>query len=472
MPPERGPPSRRELDPRIEEQLVALSLRDSVARAGVLSYLSAALFVGYGFTSIAFIRRYAPEIELWTNVWPRLLFNGAPLALLGLFVQRARVSNLAKLHVWAAGYMLVFHAAAWIHVWPLVLRGNPGILAYVNGANVYLFSLIFAGVAPPSRYLPSFMTITVAAFVGPLFVISWLGKDPVILRLIVNDTSFALGSGVFLSMLVHRLRVRVARLELEHATDAARFLGPTLTKAIYEDRRDLLESRRKKGFIVTLDLRGYTSLVQGHDEKTAARFMEQYHALVADSVGKLSGSIHKTAGDGHLVSFGLMEGSVDLSDIDDLGDEVDAAEQRRNRALLENAVKCVERIVIGAARLAHENCIETEVRIGAAIDYGEVEIKVMGDRDHRAELDIFGSTIIRATRLESYTKAITRHFRPGESILIVSPSASQFLGDSTRFRMLRTTGNPVRDFPEIAWFRATGFETLEFGPRVLPRKAS
>lgn len=447
-------------DPTHQSKLLASSLKGAVERARFISYVFAVVFTAYGFTSTEFIRRFQPEVSYFQNLWPRILLNTLPFFFLGLILQKSKLSDVVKLHLWISGFSLIVHSAAWIYVWPIALAGKPEILAYVNAANIYLFTLIFVGVAPPNRYLFSFTSILAVIFVVPLFTVAYFGKDLVIFKLIINDTGASLASAIILSATIHRLHIKLASLELERASSVSKFIGPVVYKALYENRKDLLETRKNSGFLLNMDIRSYTRLFQESDHHAMSAFMEQYFSMVSKTVGNYGGVIHRTVGDGHLISFGLMDDPIDLTDIPDLKAEAEAAEFRNKKSILNNAISCVQDIILNGTKLASSFTLATPFKLGAALDFGEAEIKIVGDQKHHKELDFFGSVLIRAARLEAHTKIIANQFSENSSLLIVSAEAAYFFSDALRqgFVQLETVQSKIRDFPEIQKIYAKEFK--------------
>ena len=89
--------------------------------------------------------------------------------------------------------------------------------------------------------------------------------------------------------------------------------------------------------------------------------------------------------------------------------------------------------------------------VGAGLDYGKVEVLITGDTTFRKELDIDGEVIVRATRLEAYSKLLISKFDGTSSYLVIN---SKLIKDPIKFPNLKTmlTNVPdlaIRDYPEI-----------------------
>ena len=429
-------------------EITELLFAESVKRTIWFSYLMAGMCFLYGVTSLSFIRSFDPSVTLWTNLWPRIITGSLPSLFVGLYFQRSASTNQKKMLVSSIIFPILYQAQAWVHVWPIALNGRPDILTFVDGPNAYIIALMFTMTAPPRKHKVSFSMWFFSIFVLPLCLVALKGKNQIVSNLILTDTLIAFAGSFVLSSLFDKLREKVARLELERSEFAKGFLGEHLSKAIYEDRTDLLKRREVTGLVSAIDVRGYTALAQSNDKEEFSKFMDQYFELLSVTVKKHGGYIHKTSGDGHLISFGLFDHNPDLSDIPGLTNELEAADRRRLRATSTQAIECLDQIAHQAQVLFSQTNLHGYFRLGASLDLGPVEIKVVGEEKSRKELDIFGLTVIRSARLEAHTKAISELFTPTDSLIVVSESAIDFLSGYP-IQIVDTSTRPVRDFPNI-----------------------
>ncbi|MGE0173288.1 MAG: adenylate/guanylate cyclase domain-containing protein [Oligoflexales bacterium] len=194
--------------------------------------------------------------------------------------------------------------------------------------------------------------------------------------------------------------------------------------------------RRAQGFIFSIDIRGYTDLAATCENDGIDRFTSTYLAMVKEKISEYGGYVHKTSGDGHLISFGIMEDGPQLEFQDQIS----------------NCVRAFDDIVANLRGIAEETLSQGNVSLGAAIDFGDVDIRTVHHTSSEMEFDIFGPVIIRSTRLEAHTKVIRENFAGSSSLLIISPSAAQFLQDHESFIKYQTLFKPVRDFKDISWF--------------------
>ena len=378
--------SQNELELRLEEN----GLRHAVERATVLSFMLSVCFMAWGAVSINIVQRFDPDISFWSNFWPRVLFNGLPLFFLGLYLRQSKASLQKQFNIWIFFFFSVLQAASWINVWPIALTKSAEILVYVNPANVYTFVLIFAFIAPPRRNVFFFTLILSLVFVIPLFLVSLIAKDEVISMIIINDTTLSVIVGVVMSQLINRLHTKIARMEMEKELQAKQFLGPVISKAIYEGQSSLLTKKKARAFVLSLDIRDSTELLQKHGDRWLA-FRREYFNVVSGLVKKSGGYLQKTMGDGHIINFGVNEG-VDLSDIPGIEAEVAQAEEHLMHHYSRVTFNCIDEIFENFLTLTEKHFPGENIRLGGGLDKGVVERHVQGT-EGTLELDFNGSPV-------------------------------------------------------------------------------
>jgi len=446
-------------------RLDALLYRRAVKRAGLLSYFLGVGFGVYGFTSIGFIQHFSPEASVWSNTWPRLLFCSVPLFLLGLFSRYSNLSERVRLLLWTIGFSIVFHVTSWIYVWPLVLKGYPEILLYVGPANTYLFAALYAVVAPPVAVLGRFTLIVTSIFVIPLFIVTYLGHSAVVLQSVLNDMLLALSASTFLGWFVDKLHTDIAKFQLGKETEASKFLGPVVSKAIFSNEAERLKSVRCRGFILSLDLRNSTELQKTYSTQWL-EFRKAYFALVGELVSRHNGYIQKTVGDAHVINFGIMDYGVDLSDIPGIEIELEAADNARLKRASHSAFAFIYDLFHRAHELSAQYFAGKSVLIGAGLDKGWVERGIQGSEAH-SELDVNGDPVNCSSRLQEYSKLLLKEF-PSSSILAASPFASDYI-DVTEFKTISTVENPIRNYQSIKWvlvYSYSNAEEVELAPVI------
>jgi hypothetical protein len=273
-------------------------------------------------------------------------------------------------------------------------------------------------------------------------------NQPFLLKFILGDfvAGFILSASV--SRTNFRLRQVLATEDVLKKQKIGKFIGHLVSESIFENNESLIQPRQAHAFLMSIDVRGFTSLMKTTTSKDASLFKERYHRLVAKVVGDLGGFIHKTHGDGHLISVGLMTKEVDLSDVPGLEADLKKAERRKREHQLGRAIVIFERIFGQFEQLRDEFMIDSNVCVCAAIDFGEIGLKLLGDPNVRLEFDLEGIVLFRCNRLEAYTKTLREVFQSQNSFLILSTVASTFLGAEMNFQLFSTQDKPVRDFPD------------------------
>ena len=436
-------------DPESRARLVAQNIRGAVFRSALMSGLFAAAFTTYGFTSLEYIQRHQPNANLLSNVGLRFLFNGLPFAVLSLFLLRSKVGDRAKLRLWLIVFPLVINAASWIYVWPLMLTGNNTVYGPFHAANIYVFAICFIAVSPPNRYLLLLVASSIVGYWAPLLWVIRQSGDSVLLKLVALDVLHTTILNCLGSTMIYKIRVRLSKMEHQRQSDASKFLGDTVSNAIFQNRTHSLVNKKVTGVIAASDIRGYTEMMTKFPQEEVAKIMDGYHALMSEAVAKYGGFIHKSTGDGHIMTFGVMDEQVDLSDIPGIDEEAATAARNRNQSLVRAAASACREVMDGLAALVATSGLGVKISVGAAIDFGEMELRTIGNKQHRLEYDIFGRTVIRAARLEGHTKALRKNMFHDASMLILSDEAAQIGAETEHFIRVNTRSCPVRDFPEI-----------------------
>lgn len=174
---------RQPTDVEVTQRVSRRALDEAVKRASILSYVLAIAFGTYGLTSTEFIAKFLPEVSVWANTWPRLLFNCLPLVLLGWFLKASQMSSGRKLLFWTRPLFDHFSRCSLdLCVADCAARTPEIIITYVNEANLFLIGAVFAGIAPPKKFLFVFVGVLSGIFVLPLFW--WYGEQ--VIRLFLD----------------------------------------------------------------------------------------------------------------------------------------------------------------------------------------------------------------------------------------------------------------------------------------------
>jgi class 3 adenylate cyclase len=299
---------------------------------------------------------------------------------------------------------------------------------------------------------------------GPLFFIAFHSGNTMIGKTILNDTLFLGISAFVFGTSIYKFRYMIAALEIKHEIQASKFLGPAVTRAIFEDSEGIFQEKRLRGFIVNLDIRDSTELQKTHGTNWLT-FRKDYFALVSKVVSKHKGYIQKTAGDGHIINFGVMDDVVDLSGIPNIETEEARAEHARLERASNSAMACLDELFIEFFRVVAKHFGDESVRLGGGIDKGWVERGVQGDRQTSMELDVNGDSVNCSARLQEYSKAVRGQFDAESSLLVLSPFASDYIPADKLilYKRIETTRNPIRNYANIRWVLVREFKKSAVG---------
>ncbi len=291
-----------------------------------------------------------------------------------------------------------------------------------------------------------------------LALVALKAGDNTVANTIISDLLFLEASAVIGAITIYRTRLKVTILEIEREVEASKFLGPAVSKAIFENKQDILERQVRKGFVISIDVRDSTELQKKYGQQWLA-FRKEYFGLVSKAVDFFGGYVQKTMGDCHVINFGVMDDVIDLSDVPGLERENAEVDEKRLQSASDAAMECIERVFTGFQKLARRHFPGEIVRIGAGIDKGEMERGIQGDRG-TLELDINGDPVNCASRLQEYSKALSKSFDTNSSVVLLSPFASDYITEQSLslYKRVSTDGKPVRNYPGIKWVLAREFK--------------
>lgn len=420
-----------------------------MSRASNNFFLLALLFSIYGFMSAGIISKFDNQVTVWANTWPRILFNGIPFLALGLFFRKQKGNEFRNSIIWAISQPLIFVAACCVHVWPIMYDGQTEIYKYFHAANMFIITFGITFVAPSRTIMIAHVSSYAVFFLAPLLYITRADQD--LSSMIVNDFACMTLGACVAGHFTYRLRQKVAFMDAQIKSTLTPFVGSTVASAIYNQSLETLNNRKSFGLILSMDLRGYTQFLHNNSRDLTSAFMKEYHFLVSTSVGNFNGFLHKTAGDSHLISFGLMDESPSLNDIPELRFELVRADTNKAKVFVEKAIQMFHELIEKYEQLKVKYDIADDLRIGAALAAGTMEIQIQGNKNYRQEVNIDGETIVRCSRLESYTKLLMSVVAPDSSMLILSPeiienlkcevTSEEWTIDNKEFS--------VRDYPEL-----------------------
>jgi class 3 adenylate cyclase len=178
--------------------------------------------------------------------------------------------------------------------------------------------------------------------------------------------------------------------------------------ATSEVARDLREQgfaiggRRVQASVLFCDIRGFTALSEDQTPEATIELLNAYYALMFDAIGGHGGIVSLMIGDGLMALFGAPK------PLDNPAQQaVDAA--------------CEMQDLITGFNTDQEAAGLPQLRIGIGIATGEVVAGYAGTQD-RAIYTCIGSTVNRAARLESHTKAV-------DGMLLIDEATSLALED-------------------------------------------
>jgi hypothetical protein len=422
-------------------------LNGVIDRASILFLLFGIGSFFYGFQTLNILKNFDPTITTYDNVVPRLLLSTLPSFLISFLMKKYLKSINLRVYLWVFGFPLIFLGTCLINVWPLILQGKLDVYIYFHAANMFCLTLSFLLIAPNLRLFLLHLSAFSVTFFIPLIIM--LSKNKDLLNLFINDSISSLLISFVCARVLFLLRKQLTCYDIKFKEAVKPFLGKDLVDAIKNETLEALSNFKTKGIVLSLDLRGFTTFVKAHEREFVSSFMKEYHNILGKAFIGCGGYLHKSNGDGHLLSFAVMD-EINLSDINVLKDEVVKSEDRKINGYLKAIEKQFPAFVESFNSLTQKYDIQTSLKIGAGIDVGDVKLALQGNVKTQMELDIEGEVIIRSNRLEAYSKVLNQNVDSESSFLILTPTAFSYLA-SPAFTEWRTdiSGLAVRDYPDI-----------------------
>jgi class 3 adenylate cyclase len=434
----------------------AYLLREMLRRQATLSLVFGVAFGLYGFTSLEMIQLFKPELTLWANLWPRILFNSLPYLILAWISRRPIFKDQVTATIGMLAFPGIFMLACLIHVWPLMADGHSGIYGYVHGPNIFILVITFMVLSPAPRYRFLLLGGFMLCFALPVIGILLKSGNTSLLKIFLNDMVVMLPLTFYLARKIHNTQRRLAVAEHDLKQRVTPFLGQYVASALYENRFDLLRDRKSQGLILSLDIRGFSRLMRDLGPVELNEFLRLYYGLVGRIVHAHGGQVHKSMGDGHLISFGVMD-LPDLSDIPDLAEAMAQAEIRRKNELHHHALQVFFAIEKGFIELLQQFPLlpQEGIGLGAGMAFGDVHLAIYGDEMHKREFEISGETVVLSSRLEQYTKVLRAanvEWQHGFFSVLVAcewPQGMELESASRSWHKLTKLPAPVPDFPQV-----------------------
>jgi class 3 adenylate cyclase len=397
-----------------------------VRRLELICYALAFAHFSFGFTSLAFLQKFDSSITWFGNFLPRFLLNAIPFLLLGYVVLRNKkwpVDRRVQVYIWT--YAFLFFVAAWIHVWPLALKGHPDIFFYVAGVNTAYLCSTWSVAAIPRRFLFHIVASLSMFIVVPVVTVAYFSGDPVVLQVVTVDSAFAMVVGVGLGLMGSNVFWQLELLRAENEVEASKYLGEPLRRAIYQKKTQALEEKICSAYVLMVDIRESSRLTRELGDEWSA-FNKEWLRKANDAVKAFGGTFVKSTGDGLLAAFGLFDEEDLVSDIPGAEVQNKIADEERWLGLTVNTYGCVEVLFRVFHETAKKYFPERNVRMACGLDRGDVRRGIRGGRD-RQEFDIWGDKVNTAAKLEAYSKVVSEKFDENASLLVVSPYAADFL---------------------------------------------
>lgn len=436
---------------KIEVRALERSLLEGVvSRAGTLFFTWSFISTLYGFLSVELFRQKIPDITVWDNVWPRIVFSSLPLFLTALWYKRNTRQTVMKAYLTPLLLPFFLLCASLFKAWPLFWGGHYDFYLQFHATNIIaMTSGIFVISASPRMVLAQSLGFILIYF-GPLLWLFGMNRTQ-LGQMIISDAIMVTIILVVTLKSIHKLRLSVAVDEHQRRKKASLFLGKNLAQAIYQTSEMVVDDFSRDGLVMSVDLRGYTKFIQSVDRAVVRAFMSDYHALVNRTISSRKSYLHKTIGDGLLITFGVMDNDIDLSDLPNSVDAHKRFEETKKIECLRQASEVFLGISRGLEEISMKHGISIPLVIGCGCSYGPVDVFVHGDESYRQELDIQGTAIVRSVRLEAYSKLLTVRIDSESSFLLVSPELASSVEPSLGFKMwmITTPNEQVRDFPEI-----------------------
>ena len=204
-----------------------------VSRASDLLLVMALLFSIYGVMSTEIISKFDSSITIWSNTWPRVLFNGIPFAFLAWYLRKKSIHLYFKALLWAIAQPLIFTGACFIHVWPLMNAGHLGIYYYFHAANMFVITFGLTFVAPSRAVMVAHVVSYTLLFLAPLLYIT--RTDASLTSMIINDYICMTMGACVAGHLTYRLRKKVSIMSATIKSKVTPLVGEAVVSAIYNN---------------------------------------------------------------------------------------------------------------------------------------------------------------------------------------------------------------------------------------------
>ena len=115
-------------------------LKGVVSRASTLLFLWAFVVGVYGLLSLDLFHTVLPNLSLWENLWPRLLYNSTPILIFAFWYKRYEKNTKLKAYSTIVMLPLFLVSASMVYAWPIIFGGNYKF--YFNTMGISYFRVI------------------------------------------------------------------------------------------------------------------------------------------------------------------------------------------------------------------------------------------------------------------------------------------------------------------------------------------
>ena len=419
----------------------------------ITTYVASILYIVFAFESYFYISLYR-EISLLDNIWPRIIFCSIPFIILGVFVQRSKLSPNRKLSLWIPFYCIVNSVSGWIYILPTASE-HPSLMLYFSSINSVIFVTIPILLNFTTRLMIQYITQFWLLFVIPLLLVVSSDRTMIIhtVQVFIFDTLLIFG----LQYSNYKIRYRKAAKIIDQDKKIGKFMDDIVYNHIKSGHDlDKLEFDNF-GFLMAIDIRGYTNLFK-NDKPKATGLIRETHKLVHEVIRKYGGRVHKTFGDGFLCYF--MENQE--QDVDEYINMGDSTQINRNH-LFRDCLRSFDEIMSGFRKIKEGLDLPSDMDICAGIDFGLLTFVLVGDGES-LEFDMFSDVLPRSNRLEEFSKVLRKLHKPG-SYAVISQDAFSFFDPSLlkiEIKKQITNLEPtlIRDYNEIECIYYTDFNSI------------